>query len=60
MRLIDCLKFAMTGDIYAAYPFCFVYYRNMPEIDQEILRSHSVIAMDILNREIMKDLYEAN
>lgn len=60
MRLIDCLKFAMTGDIYAVYPFCFVYYRNMPEIDQEILRSHSVIAMDILNREIMKDLYEAD
>jgi hypothetical protein len=50
----------MTGDIYAAYSLCFVFYRNMPEIDQEILRNHSVIAMDILNREIMKDLYETD
>lgn len=60
MKLIDCLKFAMTGDILAIYPFCFVFYRNMPEIDQEILCNHSVIAMDILNREIMNDLYETN
>ena len=60
MKLSDCLKFAMTGDILAIYQFCFVFYRNMPEIDQQILRNHSVIAMDILNREIMEELYETD
>ena len=59
MKLIDSLRFALTGNDTLYLPL-FYEFHKLSVIDQEILCNHSTIAMDILNREIMRELYETN
>ena len=58
MKLIDCLKFAMTGD--EKFLPIFWDYRNLPQVDIAILANHSAIATNLLLKHIMRELYETN
>ena len=59
MKLIDCLRFALTGDDDIWFQQ-FYKFRNLLSIDQEILMNHSAIAIGSLYREIMRELYETD